>query len=230
MPLRILIVDDHSVVRKGLKAILQSRRGWKVCGEAPDGRKAKEKASRLKPDVAIVDIGMRGLNGVETTRLIRQASPKTEVLILSAHESEKLALDAYQAGARGYLTKDNADDDLLAAVYAVARHKLFFAPLVHELITREDRQPKRKRARGVLTAREREVIQLLAEGKTNKEIARALFIAVKTAETHRANIMIKLDLHSLAELVHYAIRNEIVHSLSAPASSDLDLQIVPGKQ
>ncbi|HEY6465800.1 MAG TPA: response regulator transcription factor [Candidatus Acidoferrales bacterium] len=229
MPLRILIVDDHSVVRKGLKAILQSRRGWKVCGEATEGRDAAEKADRLKPDVAIVDIGMPGLNGVDTTRLIRRRSPKTEVLILSAHESENLALDAYQAGARGYLTKDNADDDLLAAVHAVARHKPYFTRLVHDSIAREELRPERKRSRGVLTTREREVIQLLAEGKTNKEIAQTLHIAVKTAETHRANIMIKLDLHSLAELVHYAIRNEIVHSLRTRANGSGYLQIAPGK-
>ena len=217
MPLRILLVDDHSVVRRGLKAILQSHRGWTVCGEAADGRAASEKAARLKPDVAIVDIGMPGLNGVETTRLILRASPKTRVLILSAHESEKLALDANRAGAHGYLTKDNADEDLLAAVRALSRQKPYFTPLVRQSIAREQRRPKRKRSRSVLTPREREVIQLLAEGRTNKEVAHTLHITEKTAETHRSNIMMKLDLHSLAELVHYAIRNEITHAIKAKA-------------
>ena len=217
MPLRILLVDDHNVVRRGLKAILQTRRGWKVCGEAADGRDACRKAARLKPDVAIVDIGMPGLNGVETTRMILGVSPETQVLILSAHESETLALRAHHAGALGYLTKDNADEDLLAAVHAVSRHRPYFTSLVRQAIAREQRRPRRKRSRGVLTPREREVIQLLAEGRTNKEVAHTLHVTVKTAETHRSNIMMKLDLHSLAELVHYAIRNEITHAIKAKA-------------
>ena len=209
--MRILIADDHSVVRKGLEAILQSRRGWKVCGEAADGRDAGEKAKRLKPDVAIVDIGMPGLNGVEATRLIHRASPKTEILILSAHASEKLARDAFTAGAHGYLVKDDADEDLIAAVEALARHRLYFTPRVHAAIAR-DMRPQGRKSRGLLTPREREVMQLLAEGKSNKEVAQLLNISVKTAETHRANVMLKLNLHSITDLVHYAIRNEIVHT------------------
>lgn len=209
--MRILIADDHSVVRKGLKAILQSRRGWKVCGEAVDGRDAAEKAKRLKPDVVIVDIGMPGLNGVEATRLILRASPKTEVLILSAHSSEKLAREAFKAGAHGYLVKDDADEDLIAAIDALAGHRLYFTPRVHGAVMR-DMRPQGRKSRGLLTPREREVMQLLAEGKSNKEVAQVLNIAVKTAETHRANVMLKLNLHSITDLVHYAIRNEIVHT------------------
>ena len=212
MPLRILIADDHNVVRRGLKAILRSKRGWKVCAEATDGRDAVEKARRFEPDVAIVDVGMPGLNGIETTRQIRRVSPQTEVLILSAHSSEKLAREALAAGAQGYLVKDDADEDLLAAVDAVRRHKPYFTSRVCEAVAQEQARASRRRSRGLLTPREREITQLLAEGKTNKEVAQTLGISVKTAETHRANIMLKLNLHSVTDLVHYAIRNEMVRS------------------
>jgi DNA-binding NarL/FixJ family response regulator len=209
---RILIADDHGVVRKGLRALLDSRRGWKVCAEAGNGREAIEKAKALKPDVAIVDIGMPGLGGVEATRQIRKASPNTEVLILSAHGSERLVREVLEAGASGYLLKEDADHNLFAAVDALRRHTPFFTSKIAEWVARDRRGARAKKARSALTARQRETIQLLAEGKTNKEVAAILNISVKTVETHRANIMLKLNLHSVTDLVHYAIRNEIVHT------------------
>jgi DNA-binding NarL/FixJ family response regulator len=212
VPVRILIADDHGVVRKGLRALLDSRRGWKVCAEAGNGREAIEKAKALKPDVAIVDIGMPGLGGVEATRQIRKASPNTEVLILSAHGSERLVREVLEAGASGYLLKEDADHNLFAAVDALRRHTPFFTSKIAEWVARDRRGARAKKARSALTARQRETIQLLAEGKTNKEVAAILNISVKTVETHRANIMLKLNLHSVTDLVHYAIRNEIVHT------------------
>jgi DNA-binding NarL/FixJ family response regulator len=212
VPARILIVDDHPVVRKGLRAMLEGRRGWRVCAEASNGREAIQKARATKPDVAVVDIGMPGLGGIEATRQIRKASPGTEVLILSAHGSEKLARELVDAGARGYLLKEDADENLLAAVDALRRGKEYFAPKVAEWVARDRRAQRAKAPRNALTPRQRETVQLLAEGKSNKEVAATLGISIKTVEAHRANIMMKLNLHSVTELVHYAIRNEIVHT------------------
>jgi DNA-binding NarL/FixJ family response regulator len=209
-PLRILIADDHSVVRAGLRALLESRSGWEVIAEASDGRDAVEKATKLKPDVAVLDIGMPLLNGVEATRRIRASSPSTEVLILTMHESDDLVQQVVHAGARGYILKDEADRVLLAAVDAARHHKPYFSGRISRSedlpASTDDHKPSRQR----LTPREREILQLLAEGKSNKDVANLLGISVNTAEAHRANIMVKLGLHSLAELVHYAIRNQII--------------------
>jgi DNA-binding NarL/FixJ family response regulator len=212
-PLRILIADDHSVVRAGLRTLLESREGWQVCAEASDGRDAVDKATNLKPEVAVVDIGMPLLNGVEATRRIRAASPTTEVLILTMHESDDLVQQVIQAGARGYILKDDADRVLIAAVDSASQHKPYFStrlatPVPSDPGASRSDTPKPSRAR--LTPREREILQLLAEGKSNKEVAGLLGISVNTAEAHRANIMLKLGVHSLAELVHYAIRNQII--------------------
>jgi DNA-binding NarL/FixJ family response regulator len=212
-PLRILIADDHTVVRAGLRALLESHTGWEVCGEASDGREAVEKATRLKPDVAVLDIGMPLLNGVGATRRIRTASPSTEILILTMHESDDLVQQVVHAGARSYILKDEADRVLLAAVEALSQHKPYFSPRVSGAATEnpvttatEGSKPVRAR----LTPREREILQLLAEGKSNKEVSGLLGISVNTAEAHRANIMLKLGVHSVAELVHYAVRNQII--------------------
>jgi DNA-binding NarL/FixJ family response regulator len=213
-PLRILIADDHSVVRAGLRTLLESRSGWEVCAEASDGRDAVEKATKHKPDVAVLDIGMPLLNGVDATRRIRTSCPDTEILILTMHESDDLVQQVVEAGARGYILKDDADRILLAAVDALRLHKPYFSTRVSSALDLEEisasssygAKPQRYR----LTPREREILQLLAEGKANKEVASLLGISVNTAEAHRANIMLKLDLHSVAELVHYAIRNNIV--------------------
>jgi len=214
--LRILIADDHAVVRKGLRTLLESRAGWEVCAEASDGRDAVEKALRLNPDVAVLDIGMPLLNGVEATRRIHKSSPATEVLILTMHESDDLVQQVVEAGARGYILKDDADRVLLAAVDALRLHKSYFSTRVSGAVTSEELSEgggdATKVTRSRLTPREREVLQLLAEGKSNKEIAALLGISVNTAEAHRANIMLKLDLHSISELVVYAVRNKIIQA------------------
>ena len=215
MPVRILIADDHHVVRTGLRALLESKAGWQVCAEATNGREAVEQAGQLKPDVAVLDIGMPLLNGVEATRQIRKLSPQTEVLILTMYDSELLVQEVLEAGAHGYILKDDADRNLLAAVDALRRHKPFLSPRVSDAVSKAVQpsgqgftRPRSSRSR--LTPREREILQLLAEGKSNKEVAAGLGISVKTAETHRANIMLKLDFHSITELVRYAVRNNII--------------------
>lgn len=212
MGFRILVADDHHVVRAGLRTLLETRKGWQVCAEAANGREAVEKAGALKPDVAVLDIGMPLLNGIEATRQMRKVSPDTEVLILTMHDSELMIQGVLEAGARGYILKDDADRNLIAAVDALRRHKPYFssrvseAALQAELPFADSSTPRRRH----LTPREREIVQLLAEGKGNKEIAEYLRISVKTAETHRANIMLKLNFHSITELVRYAVRNHII--------------------
>ena len=215
MPVRILVADDHQVVRTGLRALLESKTGWQVCAEASNGREAVEKAGQLKPDVAVLDIGMPLLNGVEATRQIRKLSPQTEILILTMHDSEQLVREVLGAGAHGYILKDDADRNLIAAVDALRRHKPYLSSRVSEAVSNaanpsEDGAAFNHASRSRLTPREREIVQLLAEGKSNKEVAGYLGISVKTAETHRANIMLKLDFHSLADLVRYAVRNNII--------------------
>jgi DNA-binding NarL/FixJ family response regulator len=210
--LRILIADDHSVVRAGLRTLLESHANWEVCAESADGRDAVEKASKLKPDVAVLDIGMPLLNGVEAARRIHKASPNTEILVLTMHESDDLVQQVVEAGARGYILKDDADRILLAAVDAVRRHKPYFSTRVSTSLESASSPAEAARSRSRLTPREREILQLLAEGRSNKEVAALLGISVNTAEAHRANIMVKLDLHSVTELVHYAIRNNIIKS------------------
>lgn len=214
MPLRILVADDHHVVRTGLRTLLETRSGWQVCAEAANGREAVEKACELKPDVAVLDIGMPLLNGVEATRQIRKLSPKTEVLILTMHDSEVLIQEVLEAGARGYILKDDADRNLIAAVDALRRHKPYLSSRVSKAFSKTVLPPGADSAsdRRRLTPREREIVQLLAEGKSNKEIAGFLNISVKTAETHRANVMLKLNFHSITELVRYAVRNHIIRS------------------
>jgi DNA-binding NarL/FixJ family response regulator len=215
MPVRILVADDHQVVRTGLRTLLESKTGWQVCAEAANGREAVEKAGQLKPDVAVLDIGMPLLNGVEATRQIRKLSPQTEILILTMHDSELLIQEVLAAGAHGYILKDDADRNLVAAVDALRRHKPYLSSRVSESVSNQaggDATAFSPSSRNRLTPREREVLQLLAEGKSNKEVAAILEISVKTAETHRANIMLKLDFHSVTELVRYAVRNKIIQS------------------
>lgn len=213
MSVRILVADDHHVVRTGLRALLESKTGWQVCAEAANGREAVEKARDLAPDVAVLDIGMPLLNGVEATRQIRKLSPKTEILILTMHDSDLLVQEVLEAGALGYILKDDADRNLIAAVDALRRHKPFLSSRVSKAaLSASGAQDGERPSRGRLTPRQREILQLLAEGKSNKEVAAALGISVKTAETHRANIMLKLNFHSITELVRYAVRNKIIQS------------------
>jgi DNA-binding NarL/FixJ family response regulator len=210
--LRILIADDHALVRRGARSVLHSRHGWKVVGEAENGREAIRKAIDLKPDVALVDIGMPDLDGIEVARQIRDAVPDTKVLVLTMHESDQMVRRALDAGASGYLLKSDLTDSLRQAVKAVAEGERFLAPKVSEIVLHgflktKSQHQEGERAGMRTTPREIEIIRLLAEGKTNKEIAALLGIAVRTVETHRSRIMLKLGLHSLAELIHYAMRN-----------------------
>lgn len=214
MPLQILIADDHGVVRKGLRTLLESNRSWNVCAEATNGRKAVEEVVRCHPDIAILDISMPELNGVEATRQIRQLSPQTEVLILSMHESDVLLHESLNAGAKGYLLKEDADDHLAAAIEAVHQRKTYFSPKITRAMAADRSgasvEPERDIPLHRLTAREKEVTQLLTEGKSNKEVGAILGISVKTVEAHRTRIMLKLGIHSITDLVRYAIRNKII--------------------
>jgi DNA-binding NarL/FixJ family response regulator len=211
---RILLADDHDVVRHGLRHLLESERGWEVCGEARDGREAVALAEQLHPDIAVLDITMPGLNGLEATRKIRVASPETEVLVFTMHESEELMQEVFAAGARGYLIKSDAARHIVAAVEALAKHQPFFSSQVSAAILgaflREGAAKQAACGEASLTPREREVLQLLAEGHRNKEIARRLEVAVKTVETHRAAVMGKIGAGNIADLVRYAVRNRII--------------------
>jgi DNA-binding NarL/FixJ family response regulator len=217
---RILVADDHEVVRKGLIAMLQAQPEWQVCGEAEEGRDAVDKAQTLKPDVIILDIGMPNLNGLEATRQILKVNPQARVLILTLHDSDQVVREVLNAGARGFLLKSDAARDLVAAVEALRRDKTYFTSKVASMVLEGYLKAGTKGApvtpgRNRLTPREREIVQLLAEGKSTKEVAVALGLSVKTAETHRSNIMRKLQLHSVSDLVLYAVRNNIVHVVQA---------------
>lgn len=212
--LRILIADDHEVARRGIRALLETHPGWQVCGEAVDGREAVALAHQLKPDLVLLDIAMPGLNGLDATRQILAAAPQTRVLILTMHDSEQVVREVLAAGALGFLLKSDAGRDLVAAVEALQHRRTFFTTRVAQLVLEGYLRPAAEgdhSSRRVLTPREREVIQLLAEGRTTKEVAVTLNLSVKTAETHRTNLMRKLDLHSVVDLTLYAVRNGIVH-------------------
>jgi DNA-binding NarL/FixJ family response regulator len=212
--IRILLADDHTLVRQGLRKVLEERREWEVVAEASDGRQAVRLAEQHKPDVAVLDIAMPLMNGIEATRQIARRSPATRVLILSMHGDEAYVTQVLQAGAAGYLLKDSADVDLMQAVAAVAGGKSFFSPGVARVML--DDYVRQLADRGIidryesLSEREREIFQLIAEGKTNKEIAALLSVSPSTVETHRAHIMEKLDLHSAAEIVLYAVRRGVI--------------------
>jgi len=213
--LRILIADDHELVRRGIRGVLRSQGGWRVVAEAANGREAVEKALELKPDVAVVDIGMPELDGVEVARQLREAVPDTKVLVLTMHDSDHMVRRALHAGACGYLLKSDLTDCLRKAVKAIAEGKRFLTPKVSEIVLKgflKARSPHQQGRRASLriSPREYEIIRHLAEGKSNKEIAARLGITVRTVETHRSKIMLKLGVHSLAELIHYALDNEII--------------------
>ena len=208
---RILIADDHEVVRSGLRRILESEPKWEVVGEASDGKEAMAKALELKPDIAVLDYALPLFNGIEVTRQIRVQVPRTEVLIFTMHDNETLIRDLLAAGARGFLLKSDASRFLLAAIESLALHKPFFTAKVSEALL--DSFLKRAgQVQSALSPRERAVLQLIAEGHNNKQIATVLNISSKTVETHRAAVRRKLNLSSSASLVRYAIRNEIVEA------------------
>jgi DNA-binding NarL/FixJ family response regulator len=211
--LKLLLADDHEIMRKGLRSLLESQRDCEVVGEAADGRQAVALAKELSPDIVILDISMPLLNGLEATRQILKIRPETKVLVLTIHEADPLIREVLDAGARGYILKTDASRDLLTAVESLRRNKTFFTSRVAQMVLDGFLKPTEADRGGTrLTPRQREIVQLLAEGKSSKEVAVALDLSVKTAETHRANIMRKLDCHSVSAVVRYAIRNKIIEA------------------
>jgi len=211
---RVLIGDDHEVIRRGLRQMIERRSGWSVCGEAASGVEVQRLAAELKPDVVILDVSMPGTDSVEVTRKLRAALPATEILIFTMHEGEEMIRALIGAGARGYLLKSDSTSQVYAAIESLVEHKPYFTAKVSEALREAFLKtiPSEggKSPAALLSAREREIIQLLAESKSNKEVAAKLGISVKTVETHRATIMRKLGVSSVVELVHYAVRNKII--------------------
>lgn len=211
--LRILLADDHEVVRQGVRKAIENEAGWEVCGEAADGRSAVALAGQLAPDVIVMDMGMPQLNGLEAARQIKRAQPAAEVLIFSGEASEQLIHDVFAAGARSYILKSDIGTHLIEAIRALGQHKHYFTDHISEVVFARyidgASGAGKDKAEG-LTPREREIVQLLGEGKSNKEVAAVLGISIKTVETHRAATMRKLRLDSFADLVRYAIRNKII--------------------
>ena len=212
--LRILLADDHTLMRQGLRKIIEEHDDWEVVGEAGTGRDAVQQALEMRPDIVVLDIAMPQLNGIEATRQISRRAPDIRVLILSMYSDEAYILQVLKAGARGYLLKDSADVDLIRAITAVGQGKSFFSPAVARVML--DDYVRNLAERGLtdrydsLSEREREVFQLIAEGNSNKEVAELLGVSVSTVETHRTHIMEKLDVHSTAEIVLYAVRKGVI--------------------
>jgi two-component system, NarL family, response regulator NreC len=212
--IRVLLADDHGVVRKGLRFLIENEEGFQVVGEAGDGREAIRLAKELTPDVVVMDIAMPQLNGIDATAQVLKASPSTKVLILSMHNDESYILRALEAGAKGYILKETAEDYLLSAIRGVAQGKPFFSPAIAQTLLedymRSLQQKGQQDSYSLLTDREKEVLQLLAEGRSNKDVAQLLDLSVYTVETHRTRIMQKLNLHNTAELVLYAVRKKLI--------------------
>ncbi len=213
-PIRVLIADDHEVMRRGVRAVVEQQPGWSVCAEASNGREAVELVEKLRPEIVVMDVQMPDLNGLEATRQIKKIAPTTEVLMFTGLETEDLVREVFEAGARSYILKTDGREPLEMALKSLANHKPYFTTKVGEILFAKFLTAKNEAAEttgeGRLTDREREIMQLLAEGRSNKEVASALGISVKTAETHRAAIMKKLKFQSFSDLVRYAIRNHII--------------------
>ena len=213
-PIRIVLADDHTVIRQGLRLLLERQPGFVIVAEAADGRQAVEIAESQKPDVVVLDIAMPNLNGIEAARQISSRVPSAAIAILSMHADESYLLQALKVGARAYLLKDSADTDLIAAIHAVTERKAFFSPAISRMLADEYVHQLQERGAQdsyeLLTPREREVLQLLAEGKSNKEVAALLGLSPYTVESHRGNIMQKLNLRGIPELILYAVRKGIV--------------------
>ena len=214
---RILVADDHDIIRRGLRELLLAKPGWEICGEAKTGKEAVRLAEQLKPDVMVVDISMPELNGLDAARQILKSDPNIGILILTMHFSDQLVREVIDSGARGYILKSDTDRELVSAVEALANRRTYFTREASEILLNGYSRRKvvldfKAAPRNRLTARELEIVHLLAGGKSSKEVAETLKISVKTAETHRANIMRKLELHSVSELVRYAIRNQIIEA------------------
>jgi two-component system, NarL family, response regulator NreC len=212
--LKILLVDDHTIVRQGLKALLEAYSGFTIVGEAENGREAVKKAQELNPDIVIMDIAMPVLNGLEATRQIKKALPDTRVLALTMYNDEEYVFQILKSGASGYLIKETAANELITAILSIKSGNPFFSPSISRKIMEsylnEDEDKKSKGESDKLTNREKEVLQLIAEGYTNNEIGNLMNISVKTVETHRAHVMSKLDIHDVAGLIKYAIRKGLV--------------------
>jgi len=212
--IRILLADDHNIMRDGLRLLLERQPGFEIVGEASDGRQALSLAQEFRPDVAIIDIAMPGLNGIEATRRITETCPQTAVIILSMHCDESYVIRSLKAGARGYLLKDSARADLISAIRAVMQAKTYFSPKISQILQEDYMQELQQKDQDdsydLLTDREREVLQLIAEGLANKEIATKLNLSVYTVDTHRSHILRKLNLHSVPEVILYAVRKNII--------------------
>jgi DNA-binding NarL/FixJ family response regulator len=236
MKLRILLADDHEIVRRGLASLLQRHEGWEICGEANDGREAVDKVRQLKPDVIIIDIGMPNLNGLDATRRILQEDPAAKIIVLTVTDADQVIREALDAGARGFVLKSDAARDLVSAIEALESKRMFFTPRVNELLLAGFLEKGHSISRNhpptlpTLTAREREITQLLAEGRSSKEAASLLNLSTKTIETHRSNIMRKLSLHSIRDLVVYAIKNKIIQIEVPPDSTGSLPKPVPSAQ
>jgi DNA-binding NarL/FixJ family response regulator len=209
---KILIADDHDVIRRGVRALLETRPDLQVCAEAANGRDALTAAREHKPDIAILDYSLPEMNGYDLTVTLKREMPSVEILIYTMYDRESLILDVLRAGARGFILKSETEDHLFAAINALALHRPYFSGGVSETLLDQFLRTKPETALSALTRREREIVQLIAEGKINKEVARLLDISVKTVETHRATAMHKLKLRSTAELVRYAVRNSIIEA------------------
>lgn len=210
---RILVADDHDLVRCGVRSLVEAQPGWQVCGEATSGADAAAEAERLLPDVAILDAMMPRVDGLAATRLIRARTPATEVLVFTMWETDEVVADVFASGARGFVLKTDPSRHLVAAIEALARHASYVTPTVSDALARSARGPRtpgRSPGGSPLTSREREVARLLAHGRANRDVATALGISVKTVESHRANLMRKLELASIVDLVRYAVRNRLV--------------------
>jgi two-component system, NarL family, response regulator NreC len=212
--IRILIADDHVIIRSGLRLLLEQQPDFKVVAEANDGREALQMVSKFHPEVAILDVGMPQLNGIEATRQIVAEEPATQVVILSMHADEGYVLRALKAGAKAYIVKNSAEADLIRAVRSVAEGKSFFSPVISKMLledyVRQVREKNVEDSYDLLTPREREVLQLVAEGRSNKDVANILNLSLHTVETHRGNILEKLGLHGVPELILYAVRKGII--------------------
>ena len=210
--IRILLVEDHMMVRKGLRSLLENETGIEVVDEAGNGREAIQKVESLKPDIVLMDISMPTLNGLDATRQIKRQHPDMKILILTMHTAEEYVFEVLDAGASGYVVKQSAPNELVTAIHAVSRGETYLSPKVSGIVVQEILNgvlKKKKEHR--LTEREREIVQLIAEGHSNREIADTLHISIKTVDTHRSNLMEKLDLHSIADITRYAIRNKIIN-------------------
>jgi len=213
-PIRILLADDHTVIRKGLRLLLENQPDFQVVADASDGREAVAMAEAHRPDVIVLDVAMPTLNGIEAARQISAKVPHAAIVFLSMHSDEGYVLKALKAGAKGYLLKDSAENDLINAIRSVSQGKAFFSPAISKMMVEEYMRQMQERgvedSYDLLTTREREILQLLAEGKTNKEVANVLHLSLYTVETHRGNILQKLNLHSGAELILYAVRKGVI--------------------